>query len=174
MTFSIEDFPVHRFWDWYEIGLGTFIPVWLFAVPPASAKPVLSVLSRDTRPFPTTRPAHAQGYGFSRANPVVRGNTRDLRVLWALEEMQLPFEIVGMDHPAHDLSTTEACPRLCEQTLAAVRRSALHRIARAMTAPPRRRARWCSVADARRARGQSRSALPQIARAMTAPPRRRA
>ena len=44
-------------------------------------------------------------YGFSRVNKIARGNTRDLRVLWALEEMQLPFEIVGMDHPAHDLNT---------------------------------------------------------------------
>ena len=44
-------------------------------------------------------------YGFSKVNAVARGNTRDLRVLWALEEMQLPYEIVGMDHPAHDLET---------------------------------------------------------------------
>jgi glutathione S-transferase len=44
-------------------------------------------------------------YGFSKVNAVARGNTRDLRVLWALEEMQLPFEIAGMDHPAHDLNT---------------------------------------------------------------------
>ena len=44
-------------------------------------------------------------YGFSRVNAVARGNTRDLRVLWALEEMQLPFELVGMDHPAHALNT---------------------------------------------------------------------
>jgi glutathione S-transferase len=44
-------------------------------------------------------------YGFSKVNPVARGHTRDLRVLWALEEMQLPFEIAGMDHPAHDLNT---------------------------------------------------------------------
>ena len=44
-------------------------------------------------------------YGFSKVNSVARGHTRDLRVLWALEEMQLPFELVGMDHPAHDLST---------------------------------------------------------------------
>jgi glutathione S-transferase len=43
-------------------------------------------------------------YGFSRVNSVARGHTRDLRVLWALEEMQLPFEIAGMDHPAHDLN----------------------------------------------------------------------
>ena len=44
-------------------------------------------------------------YGFSKVNALARGNTRDLRVLWALEEMQMPFEIVGMDHPAHDLSS---------------------------------------------------------------------
>src|SRR5450631_4145680 len=50
-------------------------------------------------------------YGFSKVNVVARGNTRDLRVLWALEEMQLPFELAGMDHPAHDLNT-EAYRRL--------------------------------------------------------------
>ena len=44
-------------------------------------------------------------YGFSKVNAGARGHTRDLRVLWALEEMQLPFEVAGMDHPAHDLST---------------------------------------------------------------------
>ena len=44
-------------------------------------------------------------YGFSKVNVVARGNTRDLRVLWALEEMQLPYEIVGMDHPAQDLES---------------------------------------------------------------------
>ncbi|MBC7605021.1 MAG: glutathione S-transferase family protein [Ramlibacter sp.] len=43
-------------------------------------------------------------YSFSKVNKMARGHTRDLRVLWALEEMQLPFEIVGMDHPAKDLS----------------------------------------------------------------------
>ncbi len=50
-------------------------------------------------------------YGFSRVNADARGHTRDLRVLWALEEMDLPFELVGMDHPAHELST-EAYRRL--------------------------------------------------------------
>lgn len=44
-------------------------------------------------------------YGFSRVNKIARGNTRDLRVLWALEEMQQPFELVGLDHPAKDLNT---------------------------------------------------------------------
>lgn len=44
-------------------------------------------------------------YGFSKVNAMARGHTRDLRVLWALEEMQLPFELAGMDHPAHDLNS---------------------------------------------------------------------
>ncbi len=44
-------------------------------------------------------------YGFSKVNAGARGHTRDLRVLWALEEMRLPFELAGMDHPAHDLNT---------------------------------------------------------------------
>jgi glutathione S-transferase len=44
-------------------------------------------------------------YGFARVNKGARGNTRDLRVLWALEEMGLPCEIVGMDHPNHDLDS---------------------------------------------------------------------
>jgi len=45
------------------------------------------------------------------AGTLKHGRTRDLRVLWALEEMQLPFELAGMDHPAHDLNT-EAYRRL--------------------------------------------------------------
>src|SRR4051812_36536687 len=44
-------------------------------------------------------------YGFARVNKAARGNTRDLRVLWALEEIGLPYEIVGMDHPNHDLDS---------------------------------------------------------------------
>jgi glutathione S-transferase len=44
-------------------------------------------------------------YSFSKVNAIARGNTRDLRVLWALEEMELPFELVGMDHSAHELNT---------------------------------------------------------------------
>jgi glutathione S-transferase len=44
-------------------------------------------------------------YGFGRVNKMARGNTRDLRVLWALEEMGLPYEVVGMDHPNHDLDS---------------------------------------------------------------------
>jgi glutathione S-transferase len=44
-------------------------------------------------------------YGFARVNKIARGNTRDMRVLWALEEIGLPYEIVGMDHPNHDLDS---------------------------------------------------------------------
>jgi len=44
-------------------------------------------------------------YGFARVNKMARGNTRDLRVLWALEEIGLPYEIIGMDHPKHDLDS---------------------------------------------------------------------
>jgi len=44
-------------------------------------------------------------YGFARVNKGARGKTRDLRVLWAVEEMGLPYEIVGMDHPNHDLDS---------------------------------------------------------------------
>lgn len=44
-------------------------------------------------------------HGFSRVNPIAHGRTRDLRVLWALEEMQQPFELVGLDHPAKELHT---------------------------------------------------------------------
>ena len=44
-------------------------------------------------------------YGFAKVNAAARGHTRDLRVLWALEEMQVPYELAGMDHPAHELNT---------------------------------------------------------------------
>lgn len=42
-------------------------------------------------------------YGFARVNAFAHGNTRDLRVLWALEELELPYEIAGVDHPRRDL-----------------------------------------------------------------------
>jgi glutathione S-transferase len=44
-------------------------------------------------------------YGFARVNKGAHGSTRDLRVLWALEELGLPYEICGMDHPNHDLDS---------------------------------------------------------------------
>ncbi len=44
-------------------------------------------------------------YGFARVNGGARGKTRDLRVLWTLEEIGLPYQVVGMDHPNHDLDS---------------------------------------------------------------------
>ncbi len=44
-------------------------------------------------------------YGFGRVNRGAHGRTRDLRVLWALEEIGLPYEILGMDHPNHELDS---------------------------------------------------------------------
>ena len=50
-------------------------------------------------------------YGFSRVNSFARGRTRELRVMWALEEMGVPYRVRGLDHPAHELNT-EAYRRL--------------------------------------------------------------
>lgn len=44
-------------------------------------------------------------YGFKKVNPIARGFTRDLRILWALEEIKLPYQLMGMDHPARDLNS---------------------------------------------------------------------
>jgi glutathione S-transferase len=46
-------------------------------------------------------------YGFGKVNRFARGHTRDLRVLWALEEMQLPFELIGLEHPAQILDNAD-------------------------------------------------------------------
>jgi len=44
-------------------------------------------------------------YGFARVTSFAHGRTRDLRVLWALEEMQLPYAVHGLDHPDGELNT---------------------------------------------------------------------
>lgn len=36
-------------------------------------------------------------YGFGKVTPQVVGITRDLRVLWALEECELPHQVNGLD-----------------------------------------------------------------------------
>ncbi|AGC42954.1 glutathione S-transferase [Myxococcus stipitatus DSM 14675] len=46
-------------------------------------------------------------YGFGRVNSKVVGFTRDLRVLWALEELGLPYQVRGMDHPSGELRSEE-------------------------------------------------------------------
>ncbi|NOJ96462.1 glutathione S-transferase family protein [Corallococcus sp. CA049B] len=50
-------------------------------------------------------------YGFGRVNSKVVGLTRDLRVLWALEELELPYRVHGVDHPAGE-TRGEAYQRL--------------------------------------------------------------
>jgi glutathione S-transferase len=45
-------------------------------------------------------------YGFSRLADRVVGLTRDLRVLWALEELGLPYRVHGLDFQT-DLNTTQ-------------------------------------------------------------------
>ena len=44
-------------------------------------------------------------YGFGRVNSKVIGQTRDLRVQWALEEVGLPYQVKALDHPAGDTKT---------------------------------------------------------------------
>lgn len=39
-------------------------------------------------------------HAFGRVHPFVHGETRDLRVQWALEEMGLPYDVRGWDHTA--------------------------------------------------------------------------
>ncbi|HVF17478.1 MAG TPA: glutathione S-transferase family protein [Steroidobacteraceae bacterium] len=46
-------------------------------------------------------------YCFSRVTEFAHGRTRDLRVLWALEEMDLPYEVRGLNHPAGELNTND-------------------------------------------------------------------
>lgn len=44
-------------------------------------------------------------YGFGRVVSFAHGRTRDLRVLWALEELGLQFQLIGMDQPEHEMSS---------------------------------------------------------------------
>jgi glutathione S-transferase len=46
-------------------------------------------------------------HGFGRVTPMVHGLTRDLRVQWALEELGLPYEVHGVDHPAGETKAEE-------------------------------------------------------------------
>lgn len=39
-------------------------------------------------------------YAFGAVHPAVHGETRDLRIQWALEEMGLPYRVQGVDHTA--------------------------------------------------------------------------
>jgi glutathione S-transferase len=46
-------------------------------------------------------------YGFGRVNSKVVGLTRDLRVLWTLEELGVPYRVHGVDHPAGETRSEE-------------------------------------------------------------------
>jgi glutathione S-transferase len=46
-------------------------------------------------------------YGFGRVNSMVVGLTRDLRALWALEELGVPYRVHGVDHPSGETSSEE-------------------------------------------------------------------
>ena len=42
-------------------------------------------------------------YGFGRIFPSGRGETKDLRAQWALEELELPYRVQALDHTAGEL-----------------------------------------------------------------------
>lgn len=46
-------------------------------------------------------------HAFGNVHPAVHGETRDLRVQWALEEMELPYQVRGWDHTAGETAGPE-------------------------------------------------------------------
>jgi len=54
---------------------------------------------------PAARPITLHGFG--KVPNVVIGLTRDLRILWALEELGLPYEVHGLDQPKGELNEKE-------------------------------------------------------------------
>lgn len=46
-------------------------------------------------------------HAFGRVHPFVHGETRDLRIQWALEEMGLPYRVRGWDHAAGETTGPE-------------------------------------------------------------------
>src|SRR5690349_3644085 len=46
-------------------------------------------------------------HAFGRVHPFVHGLTRDLRVQWALEELELPYRVHGLDHTGGEMSGAE-------------------------------------------------------------------
>lgn len=58
-------------------------------------------------------------YGFGKVTSQVIGITRDLRVLWALEECELPHQVHGLNDFAGELHSAE-----CDFLLYALPRSA--------------------------------------------------
>ena len=48
-------------------------------------------------------------HAFGRVHPFVHGLTRDLRVEWALEELELPYRVHGLDHTGGETSRDDFC-----------------------------------------------------------------
>jgi glutathione S-transferase len=46
-------------------------------------------------------------HAFGRVHPMVHGLTRDLRVQWALEELELPYHVHGLDHTGGEMNHDE-------------------------------------------------------------------
>jgi glutathione S-transferase len=46
-------------------------------------------------------------HAFGRVHPMVHGLTRDLRVQWALEELELPYHVHGLDHTGGEMNGEE-------------------------------------------------------------------
>src|SRR5687768_4708241 len=61
----------------------------------------------ETAPVPGAKNNTITLYGFGRVHRLVIGVTRDLRVLWALEETGLPHRFHGLDHSAGELDSEE-------------------------------------------------------------------
>jgi glutathione S-transferase len=59
-------------------------------------------------------------YGFGRVHPAVFGETRDLRVQWALEEVGLPYRVHGVDHTGGEHNSAEYTRISCFNQLPAI------------------------------------------------------
>jgi len=46
-------------------------------------------------------------HAFGRVHPLVHGLTRDLRAQWALEELELPYHVRGLDHTGGEMNLDE-------------------------------------------------------------------
>jgi len=82
-------------------------------------------------------------YGFGRIFPAGRGETKDLRAQWALEETGLPYRVHALDHTGGELDG-DAYSRISPFT----RRRSSTTTASSWPSPPR----WCSIWPRRPAR----------------------
>jgi len=59
-------------------------------------------------------------YGFGRVHKLVRGETRDLRVQWALEEIGMPYRVRALDHKSGELRSPEYSQINCFHLIPAI------------------------------------------------------